>query len=91
MLRELSSVLLDIHDGLDQCVRRVSSQGMTVVLTTVDVQLPLDIQPVFLEGQCVLRADVPRTHGQGDWSCVRSSVFVSWIAQPTLSIEGSVP
>ena len=56
MLRELSQLLDELHDGL---VAIEAHEGMR--LSQVDMTLPIDLQPVFRDGGCVLLADFTRS------------------------------
>lgn len=56
MLRELSQLLQELHDGLHAIE---IDHGMR--LAAVDMTLPLEVRPVLRNGGCVLLADVPRS------------------------------
>ena len=73
MLRELSQLLDELHDGLVN----VEARG-GVQLSAVDMTLPLDVRPVFRDGACVLLADVPRTRSADEWIASPSRLSVSW-------------
>ena len=73
MLRELSQLLDELHDGLVN----VEARG-GVQLSAVDMTLPLDVRPVFRDGACVLLADVPRTRSTDAWVASPSRLSVSW-------------
>ena len=74
MLRELSQLLDELHDGL---VAIESRDGMR--LSRVEMTLPIDVQPVFRDGGCVLLADF-----------TRSSEVNAWIALPSrLTLAGT--
>ena len=53
MLRELSQLLDELHDGL---VAIDARDGMR--LSQVEMTLPIDVQPVFRDGGCVLLAEL---------------------------------
>jgi len=73
MLRELSQLLEDLHDGLGA----VQVRG-GVRLSNVDMTLPLELRPVFKDGGCVLLADVPRHSGIDTWLISPSKLHISW-------------
>ena len=73
MLRELSQLLDELHDGLTA----VEARG-GVKLSHVEMTLPLDVRVVFRDGGCVLLADVPRSRVVDDWLSSPSKLRVSW-------------
>ena len=73
MLRELSQLLDELHDGLVN----VEARG-GVQLSAVDMTLPLDVRAVFRGGTVVLLADVPRTRSTDEWIASPSRLSVSW-------------
>lgn len=82
MIRELSQVLLDLHDGLADLTGTAARQGVPMGLTGLDISLPLDMQPVFRDGRCTLLADVPRSRNPGDWGGSGSQLAISLQGQP---------
>lgn len=81
MLRELSTVLQELHDGLAG-TGRLADIGLR--LSVVDLTLPMDVVPVLRDGSCVLLADVARTQAGADWRDCPSRLRVRWQAQPLM-------
>lgn len=73
MLRELSQLLGELHDGL----LSIEALG-SVSLTQVEMTLPLQLQPVFRDGGCVLLADLPRSREVNQWVTSPSNVRLAW-------------
>lgn len=73
MLRELSQLLDELHDGL----LAVEARG-GVALTQVDMTLPLELRPVFRDGGCVLLADLPRSREVNGWTATPSKLRLAW-------------
>ena len=78
MLRELSQVLSELHDGL----LAVEARGLPaqVTLARVEMTLPLELRPVLRDGGCVLLADVPRSRQANDWQVAASRLRIGWDA-----------
>jgi len=73
MLRELSTLLAELHDGLTNIE---ACNG--VRLANVDMVLPLELRPIFRDGGCVLLADVPRNSGVDAWIASPSRLSIGW-------------
>lgn len=73
MLRELSQLLDELHDGL---VAIDARDGMR--LSQVEMTLPIDIQPVFRDGGCVLLADFTRSSEVNAWIATPSRLTLAW-------------
>jgi len=73
MLRELSQLLDELHDGL----LAVQARG-GVQLSNVEMTLPLDLRPILRDGGVVLLADVPRNRAADDWLASPSRLHVTW-------------
>ena len=73
MLRELSQLLDELHDGLLAIEAR---DGMR--LSQVDMTLPIDLQPVFRDGGCVLLADFTRSSEVNTWMSTPSRLTLGW-------------
>lgn len=73
MLRELSQMLDELHDGLLAIEQRGG-----VALSRVDMTLPLELRPVFRNGGCVLLADLSRSREVNAWLTEPSRLSVSW-------------
>lgn len=76
MLRELSHLLDELHDGLNA----IELQG-GVRLSKVDMTLPLELRPVFRDDGCVLLADVPRQRAVDEWVASPSKLVIGWSAE----------
>lgn len=73
MLRELSQLLSELHDGL----LAVEMRG-GVQLSDVEMTLPLELRPVLRDGGCQLLADVPRSREINDWCASPSKLRIGW-------------
>jgi hypothetical protein len=73
MLRELSHLLSELHDGL----LAVEARG-SVQLAKVEMTLPLELRPILRDGGCVLLADVARSREVNAWLASPSKLRVSW-------------
>lgn len=73
MLRELSQLLDELHDGL---VAIEARDGMR--LSAVEMTLPIDVQPVFRDGGCVLLADFTRSSEVNAWIATPSRLTLAW-------------
>lgn len=75
MLRELSQLLDELHEGL----LAVQARG-GVHLANVEMTLPLELRPILARGGCVLLADVPRSREVNDWLAAPTKLRVGWSA-----------
>lgn len=75
MLRELSHLLDELHDGMLAVQARGGMQ-----LTGVEMTLPLELRPILRDGGCVLLADVSRSREVNDWLASPSKLRLSWSA-----------
>ena len=73
MLRELSHLLDELHDGLVQIDLR---EG--VAISGVEMTLPLELRAVLRDGGCVLLADVARARESNEWQPTPSRLRVGW-------------
>lgn len=78
MLRELSIVLQELHDGMLPMARGAAAG---VRLSRVEMTIPMDIQPVLRGGGCAVLADVSRSHADAAWRDAPSRLHVLWVAQ----------
>lgn len=78
MLRELSHLLGELHDGLLAMEARGGMQ-----LANVEMTLPLELRPVLRDGGCVLLADVPRSREINEWLASPSRLRLSWSMPPS--------
>lgn len=76
MLRELSQVLAELHDGLVAVQARGASAQ--VQLSGVEMTLPLELRPVFRDGGCVLLADLPRSREANAFQVTPSRLRIGW-------------
>ena len=73
MLRELSQMLIELHDGL---VAIEARQG--VALSAVEMRLPIELRAVFRDGGCRLLADFARSSGADSWTPLISHLQLQW-------------
>lgn len=73
MLRDLSQLLSELHDGLIAIEAR---DGMR--LSHVDMTLPIELRPIFRDGGCVLLADFARSSEINDWTATPSRLHLGW-------------
>lgn len=71
--RELSQVLIELHEGLAAVEARA---GMR--LSRVDMTLPIELRPVFRQGGCVLLADFARSAELNAWTSTPSRLVLGW-------------
>jgi hypothetical protein len=71
--RELSQVLIELHEGLAAVEARA---GMR--LTRVEMTLPIELRPVFRQGGCVLLADFARSAELNAWATTPSRLVLGW-------------
>ncbi|KQZ59629.1 MULTISPECIES: hypothetical protein [unclassified Lysobacter] len=76
MLRELSQLLDELHDGLIATEAR--GLPVQVQLANVEMTLPLELRPILRDGGCVLLADLPRSREVNAWNAMPSRLTVSW-------------
>jgi hypothetical protein len=75
MLRDLATVIEDLHEGLAGH-GRAAAAGMR--LTRVELALPMDFMPVLRDGGCVMLADVSRANADADWIEATSRARFTW-------------
>jgi hypothetical protein len=73
MLRELSQLLGELHDGLVAIEDRA---GMR--LSEVDMTLPIELRLVFRDGGCVLLGDFSRSNEINTWTPTPSRLGIGW-------------
>ncbi|WAH65271.1 hypothetical protein [Xanthomonas hortorum] len=73
MLRELSALLEELHEGLLAIEARSGMQ-----LTQVEITLPLELRPVLRGGGCRLLADVARSRDLNRWNAAPSTLRLAW-------------
>lgn len=78
MLRELATVLQELHDAM-RPIAGASAAG--VRLSRVEMSLPMDIQPVLRGGGCVVLADVSRSYADAPWRDAPSRLHLVWEAR----------
>ena len=81
MLRDLTTVVLDLHEGLQQLTRYNG-----VRLTNAQMTLPVDSVLVLRDGGCALLADVTRNLADAAWRSEPSRLTLSWSECPTESL-----
>lgn len=75
-MRELSQLLIELHDGLCAIQAR---EG--VRLSSVEMTLPIVVRPVLQGGRCVLQAEFVRGNDPEAWAPVPSRLRLGW-AEP---------
>lgn len=75
-MRELSQLLIELHDGLCAIQAR---EG--VRLSSVEMTLPIVVRPVLQGGRCVLQAEFVRGTDPEAWAPVPSRLRLGW-AEP---------
>jgi hypothetical protein len=78
MLRDLATVVLDLHEGLQQV-----SKYNGVRLTQAEMTLPVDSALSLRDGGCTLLADVTRNHADAAWWSEPSRLTLAWAEYPT--------
>ncbi len=73
MLRDLSQLLEELHDGLLAIEARAGLQ-----LTQVEMTLPLELRPILRDGGCRLLADVARSRAVDAWLAAPSKLRLCW-------------
>ena len=73
MLRDLSDVLMDLHNGLQGAAQRAGVQ-----VTQAEMTLPVDTALTLKDGGCVLLADVARSHADADWRAEPCRLTLVW-------------
>lgn len=82
MLRELSALLLEIHDGLSDFEARSAARGVPLDLTGLELRLPLDVQLRLRDGGLRFLADVPRSRWGDPLGGGRSRLHLTWERRP---------
>jgi len=80
MLRDLATVLEDLHRGMQSAARRA---GPGVRIAQAEMTLPVDTALVFRDGGCVLLADVARNAADALWWESPCRLALSWAEVPT--------
>jgi hypothetical protein len=80
MLRDLSTMLEDLHSGMLAATRRMDS---AVHIARAQMTLPVDAALVLKDGGCVLLADVPRNAADAPWQPLPSRLTLVWDEVPT--------
>lgn len=78
MLRDLSTVLMDLHQGLDAAAQRAGVQ-----VTQAEMTLPVDTALTLKDGGCVLLADVARSYADAGWRQQSCRLSLVWQQLPT--------
>ena len=80
MLRDLSTVLEDLHAGVQAYAAQA---GNGVRIAQAEMTLPVDTALVLKDGGCVLRADVARNYADALWNPTPSRLTLVWAEMPT--------
>lgn len=78
MLRDLATVLCDLHAGL-----QVAAERAGVRVTQAEMTLPVDTALALKDGGCVLQADVARSLADDSWREQPSRLTLVWQEMPT--------
>jgi hypothetical protein len=78
MLRDLATVLTELHGGLQAAAERAG-----VRVTHAQMVLPVDTALVLKDGGCVLQADVARSYADADWREQPCRLTLEWHEMPT--------
>ena len=81
MLRELATVLDELHDAVGGVSAQRWAERVGLRVDTLELDLPMDIVPVFKDGGCALLADVTRNYADAEWRGDRSRLHIVWQAQ----------
>lgn len=73
MLRDLATVLADLHNGLQAAAERAG-----VRVTQAEMTLPVDTALALKDGGCVLLADVARSYADADWRAEPCRLTLVW-------------
>ena len=77
MLRDLSTVLLELQQGLQ------SAAGHGMRITRAETTLPVDVALVLKDDGCALLADVARNVADAAWFESPSRLTLHWAEMPT--------
>ena len=80
MLRDLSTVLEDLHRGVAAAADRA---GPGVRIVQAEIALPVDAALVLKDGGCALLVDVTRNAADASWFQSPSRLTLSWGEVPT--------
>jgi hypothetical protein len=80
MLRDLSTVLEDLHHGMQAAADRA---GGSVRIARAEMTLPVDTALVLKDGGCALLADVARNAADAAWLQSPSRLTLLWAEVPT--------
>lgn len=78
MLRDLASVIEDLHRGVQAAAERA---GMRI--KQAEMVLPVDTALVLQGGGCRLHADVARSLSDAGWHEAPSRLVLTWAETPT--------
>jgi hypothetical protein len=80
MLRDLSTVLEDLHGGV-QAYAGKAANGVRI--TKAEMTLPVNAVLVLKDGGCALLADVTRNYADALWNETPSRLTLVWAETPT--------
>jgi hypothetical protein len=78
MLRDLATILIELHSGLQATAERAG-----VRVTHAEMTLPVDTALALKDGGCVLQADVARSYADADWREQPCRLTLVWNETPT--------
>ena len=80
MLRDLSTVLEDLHGGVQSYAGKAANG---VRITKAEMTLPVNAALVLKDGGCTLLADVTRNYADAWWYETPSRLTLVWAETPT--------
>ena len=80
MLRDLATVLEDLHSGMQAAAARA---GPGVRIARAQITLPVDTAFVLKDGGCALLVDVARNAADATWLETPSRLTLGWGEVPT--------
>lgn len=81
MLRDLATVLADLHGGL-----QASAERAGVRITQAQMTLPVDTALALKNGGCALLADVARSYADAEWRGQPCRLTLVWQETPTQAL-----
>jgi hypothetical protein len=83
MLRDLGTVLEELHDGMTGYAARARAPGRAVRIAQAEMSLPMDVRLVLRDGGCALLADVQRSRADAPWrEDTPSRLRIVWTGAP---------
>lgn len=86
MLRDLATVLTDLHSGMLGLAQAGTDLPGGVRIQHAEMTLPVDTNLVFRDGGCVLQADVCRNYADAAWRDAPTRLQLTWAEIPTAAL-----